>query len=447
MTLLYKKLSKKLGMNKAIGYTILSRFVQIFTGIVTIFFTTKYLTKVEQGYSYTFTSLLAMQVFFELGFSSIITQYVAHEHIHLKWQDKYTLIGNEQALSRISSILHFSVKLFCILATIFCIALIIYGYRFFYKQGVRDAINWHLPWIILCFTTAINLVLSPITCFFEGLGKVKEIAKLRLIMQISNTVFFMLFLILGFKLLSNPFTQIIIIGIYILGLSKTYPLFKNIWKSLKIWKIDYLKEIFPFQWKIAVSWISGYFIFQLFNPIAFKVSGPIVAGQMGITMSVLTAILGITLSWFSTKTPLFSNLIAHKNYVELDKIFFQTLKQSTFVSLIGIIGFNLIVYYLQYNHFKIGERFLPIELIIILSLSVIENQFSGAIGTYLRCHKKEPLLITSIICAVLIAFTTIVLGKIWGIKAIVIGFTMVCWLVGAPLNFYIFMKKRKEWHN
>ena len=32
---------------------------------------------------------------------------------------------------------------------------------------------------------------------------------------------------------------------------------------------------FPFQWRIAVSWIAGYFSLYLFTPVTFGVYGPI----------------------------------------------------------------------------------------------------------------------------------------------------------------------------
>ena len=48
-------------------------------------------------------------------------------------------------------------------------------------------------------------------------------------------------------------------------------------------RVDWRTEIWPFQWRLAVSWLCGYFTFQLFNPILFAVRGPIEAGQMGDT--------------------------------------------------------------------------------------------------------------------------------------------------------------------
>jgi hypothetical protein len=58
-----KSLFKKIGIDGAIFYTLLARVIQAFTGIVTIFFVAKFLSGVEQGFYYTFGSILEIQVF------------------------------------------------------------------------------------------------------------------------------------------------------------------------------------------------------------------------------------------------------------------------------------------------------------------------------------------------------------------------------------------------
>src|SRR5208283_6098922 len=98
-------------------------------------------------------------------------------------------------------------------------------------------------------------------------------------------------------------------------------LLKNIWQQFGVERVSYKREIFPYQWKIAISWISGYFIFQLFNPILFATEGAVMAGKMGMTLVVLNGIFSLSFSWMSTKVPLYSNLIAQKKYRDLDHIF------------------------------------------------------------------------------------------------------------------------------
>lgn len=112
--------------------------------------------------------------------------------------------------------------------------------------------------------------------------------------------------------------------------------------------MQYMQEIFPYQWKIALSWISGYFIFQLFNPVLFATEGAVVAGQIGMTLAALNGIQALSLSWLNTKIPLYSQLIALKDYKQLDNTFNQTLIQMTsvcfFLLCIVMIGIGEIRY-------------------------------------------------------------------------------------------------------
>ena len=102
-------ITQKLGIDKAIFFTLLGRGLQIVTALFTVLFVAKYLSPEEQGYYYTFSSIIAIQVFFELGLTNIITQFVAHEMSHLLFNGN-ELIGDERFKSRLSSLLRFCAK-------------------------------------------------------------------------------------------------------------------------------------------------------------------------------------------------------------------------------------------------------------------------------------------------------------------------------------------------
>ena len=74
----------KLGIDGAILYTTSARIIQAGGGIVTVFLIAKFLSKEEQGFYFTFASVLAIQIFFELGLGGILTQFVAHEMAHIR---------------------------------------------------------------------------------------------------------------------------------------------------------------------------------------------------------------------------------------------------------------------------------------------------------------------------------------------------------------------------
>jgi len=74
----------KLGIDGAILYTTSARIIQAGGGIVTAFLLARFLSKEEQGFYFTFASVLAIQIFFELGLGGILTQFVAHEMAHIR---------------------------------------------------------------------------------------------------------------------------------------------------------------------------------------------------------------------------------------------------------------------------------------------------------------------------------------------------------------------------
>jgi O-antigen/teichoic acid export membrane protein len=450
---MYKIFFYKLGINEVIAYTIFSRIIQVIGGIISIIFISKYLTKVEQGYYYTFGSILAIQIFFELGLSNIITQFVAHENASLKWSNKFSFSGPIEICSRLSSLLRFSIKWFAIISILLLIGLIITGYIFFGKFGkVEPAINWQIPWIILTLTTSLSLMLSPISAFIEGLGRVEEVAKIRLFQQIIQLTLNILFFTLGQKLYSIPLAAIISfciipIWIYTSDIKKTLIF---IWNKIDKYVVNYKSEIFPYQWKIALSWISGYFIFQLFNPVLFATEGPVIAGQMGMTLVVLNNILMFTLSWISTKTPIFSNLIAKKNYSELDRLFNRTLIQSTLINIFGLLVFLLLVSALKYFNLEIGDRkyadrFLPTLPMILMMIPILLNHIISSWATYLRCHKKEPMLVQSITIGLLSSISTLITGKYFGLIGMTLGYFIVT-IISFIWTYLIYKKKKEKWH-
>ena len=81
------KILNTLGIDGAILYTIFARVIQASGGIITVFLIARFLSKEEQGFYYTFVSVLAIQIFFELGLGGILTQFVAHEMAHIQLEN------------------------------------------------------------------------------------------------------------------------------------------------------------------------------------------------------------------------------------------------------------------------------------------------------------------------------------------------------------------------
>ena len=64
---------------------------------------------------------------------------------------------------------------------------------------------------------------------------------------------------------------------------------------------------------------------------------------------------------------------------------------------------------------------------------------------YLRCHKQEPFLILSISNGIACLCSTFLLGNLYGLYGITIGYLLINVMV-APWAYNIYKTKKEEWH-
>lgn len=449
-----KSIAGKLGIDKAIAYSSGARMVQGFTGVASMFFISSFLTGVEQGFYFTFGSILALQIFFELGLTGIMTQYVAHEASHLGLDEKREYQGEDKYKSRLASLIHFCVKWYSVLAILVFVFLIIVGFVYFNKYGDSqgEEVTWRMPWLLISIATSIQLFISPMTSILTGLGFVKETSKISFFQQCIVPCCTWIGLSCGLKLFVIGIGYLISMLIWVVLVLRMnlIRVLYNLWKIRITEQVVYMKEIFPYQWKIALSWISGYFIFQLFNPVLFATEGAVVAGQMGMTLSALNAIQSFSFSWLNTKVPLYSRLIALKEYIQLDTIFNKTLRQMVTICTMLLVTFLAFITILRATHFTIGgtilaDRFLDYFPMLLMMIPVFLQQFVNSWATYLRCHKREPFLVNSVVGGLLCVSNALIFGKFFGLYGLTIGYCAIT-ICMFPWGYWLYYSNKKKWH-
>ena len=120
-----------LGIDRAIGFTVLARAWSSLAGPVTVTLIAHFLSPAEQGYYYTFGSLIALQIIFELGFSFVILQMASHERASLTIAPDGTIDGNPVAHARLASVLQKTVRWYTAIAMLLAAFLLLAGFRFF----------------------------------------------------------------------------------------------------------------------------------------------------------------------------------------------------------------------------------------------------------------------------------------------------------------------------
>jgi hypothetical protein len=441
-------LRTKLGIDRAIGFNILARAWSSSAGLVTVALIARFLTPQQQGYYYTFGSLIALQIIFELGFSLVILQMASHERAHLFISNDGQVTGDAIAHRRLASVLQKTVKWYSAGAVLLAITLLIVGFHFFNThQKPDDHVSWQMPWILAVLAATCTFQLDPVLSFLEGCGFVPNVARLRLIQAAVGSICAWLVLISHHGLFA-PATIISAnaIGAAIWLFRKRILLLSLLRLNPGSHKIAWMKEVWPFQWRIALSWLCGYFIFQLYNPVLFAYRGPVEAGQMGMSLTIMNALIAVAISWVNTKAAPFGSLIARKEYAELDRTFFAAVKHALGVCLVASLLTWSAVVYLNWIHFPLVHRVLSPTLLGLLLLIVPMNVLVFAQATYLRAHKQEKFLLNSVLGAMLTGSSTFFLGKTYGAAGVVIGSVVIGALVGLPLGTYTFMKYRRLWH-
>lgn len=442
-----RKLLHVAGVDRAIGYTVLARGWASVAGLLTVVLIARTLSPAEQGYYYTFGSLVAMQIIFELGFSVVILQLAAHEAAHLTISLEGDITGPEAAHSRLASVLRKAVKWYSVAAILLVLFLIPVGHHFFASNPSSSAVAWRLPWICVVIAAGITFQIDPVFSFLEGCGMVARVARARLAQSILGSLLAWSALLLHFGLFAPA---LLITGQAIAGilwLSRRRALLLGLFRHFggDIY-IDWWREVWPFQWRIAVSYACGFFIFQLFNPILFRYWGPVVAGRMGMSLNISNAIAAIAIAWVNTKAAPFGSLIARRDYRQLDSTFFSALRQSLCLSLFLSAAVWLGTLLLIRLHSPLAQRILPPLPFVLLLLSMNINQLVASMAIYLRAHKQEKFLLLSVIGAVYIAASAVLLGRIFGPLGITAGQFAGAVVIGLGCCTYVFLKYRRLWH-
>ena len=445
-------LHTRLGIDNAIAFTILGRGWASAAGLITVALIARFLSPAEQGYYYTFGSLVALQIVFELGFSLVVLQMASHERAHLTFSADGQISGPAVAHARLASVLQKTVRWYTTAALFLAAFLLIAGLYFFsHSYSGRphggENIAWRLPWMADALAATLTFLVDPLLSFMEGCGFVPNVARLRFAQAVTGSVLAWLVLASHHGLFAPAMIMVGNATVASIWLFRRrvllLPLLRH---NPGEHQIHWMKEIWHFQWRIAVSWLCGYFIFQLYNPVLFAFRGAVVAGQMGMSLTLTNALMSVAISWVNTKSAPFGALIARKEYSHLDHIFFQAFKQSLIVCIAGAVTVWLGVVYLNWAHVPFAQRVLtPLPFGILLATAPL-SLIGFAQATYLRAHKQEKFLLNSVLGAILVGASTYFLGKNYGAIGVVTGSLLVGVVMGVPLGTYTFFKYRRLWH-
>lgn len=370
-----------------------------------------FLNEGEQGYWYTFGSMAALLVLADLGFTQILLNFSSHEFSKLKMGEHHLLEGDVYDISTIGSLYRFAMQWAGAIALIGLPIVSFTGYALLARDAQSEEIMWLIPWLIYSVSSSIIFFTNFTLSFVEGLEQVGNIQKIRARTSMVSFGVSVSFLASG-------------LGLYSLALgSITNALICTFWTFIKYRFVlrqmlshsrsqegNWSKEIFPLLSRYAVSWVGGGLASSMLIPTAFFFHGAKIAGQVGLSIALYTAIIGISGTWITVILPKMNILIARGDRSELRNMFAMHFKLTIATYILGCMGVFFLLVLLS-DVFEFVDRLVSTPSLILLMVGCLMHSALGPIAIFLRAHKKEPLMVMSLVMGCIVSISTVLAGK------------------------------------
>jgi hypothetical protein len=431
----FTRLKHFLGIDRAIGVTSATQLMRFVTGPITMLLIIKYLTPTDQGFYYAFAGVAGIQVFLEAGFAVSIAQFTAKEFAGLRFTKSGFLTGRSENLSRLRSIYQKAFRYYSAMGVVLTFGIGIGGYVFFSSRP-SEGVHWQIPWVVVAVCMGFQFLLTPFWAILEGCNRVADVA----------TYYFWMTLI-GFTASALGFviTQSLDVVIFtsVASLLTGYAYIFSKWLKLrsqvirpfrKHQQVAWFKDIWGFQWRIAIVWGAKYILFFSMAPIAMAVGTPELAGRVGITFQLAFFACSLASSFTNTKIPRWGAMISNNNcqsfyseWLRFSKL--HVLASTTFMVVLLVV-FSLATLLVP----GISSRFLTLEAFAILAIAMVAHAFWLCFSHFFRSGRIEPYTGLTVIAAV----TYLMLIYLWKHWPNALGIASAFFVTNAIAAFFAY---------
>lgn len=370
---------QKIGIDQKVGTGLFIKMISMLAGPIGSLLIVYTMTAEKQGLYYLFNSMLALRMLFELGVGTSVIQLSSYARTKNS--------SSEECLS--SSFVTIVNKWLYKAAILYSLIAGIGGY-FFISSKIESQHNVISAWTLFIVISALQFASEGKWAMLEGLDKVYEVNKLRIRNNLIQYFTQWILLLAGADLYSFCIASL---ASY---LSQEWYFFnKHRWlyqiknNENTAEKERFSKELLGLVKRAGQTYLAGYFVFQIQQPICFHFLGATPVAQIGFTCTVANALMGLPVVWLSMNFPKLSHLIANSQVNEARKLFIEKFKQSLVMTVLAYAGAISAIFILRRIP-KFSDRLLDTgDAIILLSAFVLQS-LSMSLIYWPRSFKVEP---------------------------------------------------------
>lgn len=351
-------------------------------------FIIKYLNPSEIGLWYTFTTFYSLAILIDFGFQSVISRNVSYLWAGAQEIKKDSIADDFLSNNTInkpyfSKFLYTSKIIYRTMSVIVFVLLSTFGTYYIYIISV-ESLNIKvtlISWLFYFASIILNIYYSYWNAFIKGIGAIKKYNQILIITKITQLIFTVMFLTLGFNLIGVSLAYLISVLINRVLQGRAFYSFNNVTKSLKkdrkYLKFDKVifKNLLPNTTKTAAISFSNYLIINFPILLSSYFLSLKVSGQFGFLNQIITLILTISNSYFNTYLSKINYLKAKNRSNEVLTLFKKAIIINICINLLAFL-FMIIFgnYFLHVLHSNVYLPGLTILLITIIYRYLYNNQ-------------------------------------------------------------------------
>ena len=269
------------------------------------------------------------------------------------------------------------------------------GWWLFGRAHDDAVVAWTMPWFAFIVGVGLNHLTAPFIFLVEGGLSVTRAWRFRLIQELASGSALLVVLASGqglWSLVAYYWMRCTLGVLWMtrVSLQPAGPAGESF--TLRRWR----DELWPFQWRVGLSAVSGYLVFQAFGPILFALRGPAEAGRFSLSLAVMNAIVMVTTAWPISQAAHFGVLLARRQGRELARRWMRLLLQSTAFTALGVLFTIAVFLGLQAIAHDVMARLAGPMATTLLIATAIAHHVIACISVVLRSEQRDPLLMLGI---------------------------------------------------
>jgi hypothetical protein len=198
-------------------------------------------------------------------------------------------------------------------------------------------------------------------------------------------------------------------------------------------------EVWPFQWRVGLSGLSGFFIFQAFNPILLVEQGGAAAARFGMSLAIMNMLLMVSTAWPLSQASSYVGLMAQGDFQVAQRRFLRMLAGSTALAAVLAAAALLLVHGMAQQGLPLAARLADTGTTAALLAAALVHHATACFAVMLRAERREPLLAVSVLGGLFTLFVVWLSARQGSLQHIALA-NLACTLVGFSIALRLYLR-------